>query len=105
MSADGTGNKWWGQENLKPEYHKAFADYITDVVKQYADVCGVKFDYLAAFNEPVEGWWYINKKKKSQEGCNFSVKSAEKVCSGLQRPNKMQLLSLSSADELLPWFR
>lgn len=79
LSGSVTGNARWGQDNLNPAYDEAFVDYLTEVVKHYQEQWGVQFDYIAPFNEPVEGWWNINKKKTAQEGCNFSVSSINRV--------------------------
>lgn len=73
-----TGNWNNGEDNLNPKYYEAFADYLTEVVLKYKE-WGLHFDTLAPFNEPCEGWWYIDRKKAAQEGCNFSTKSMNKV--------------------------
>lgn len=73
-----TGNWKNGQDNLNPKYYEAFADYLTEVVLKYKE-WGIQFDTLAPFNEPCEGWWYIDRNKPQQEGCNFSTKSMDKV--------------------------
>lgn len=76
-----TGNSKRGQDNLDPQHYDAFADYLTEVVRQYEVQWGIHFDYLAPFNEPVEGFWNIDRKKPAQEGCNFSVETINKVFS------------------------
>jgi O-glycosyl hydrolase len=73
-----TGNWRKSQDNLNPKYYEAFADYLTEVVLQYKK-WGLQFDTLAPFNEPCEGWWYIDRNKAAQEGCNFSARSMDKV--------------------------
>lgn len=74
------GNARWGQDNLNPDYDEAFVDYLTEVVKHYQECWDLHFNYIAPFNEPVEGWWNIDKKKKTaQEGCNFSASSIKRV--------------------------
>lgn len=85
ISKEFTNNDWllagnWnkGQDNLNPKYYEAFADYLTEVVLKYKE-WGLQFDTLAPFNEPSEGWWYIDRNKAQQEGCNFSTKSMDKV--------------------------
>lgn len=78
MSGSVTGNWNKGQDNLNPKYYEAFADYLTEVVLKYQE-WGLKFDTLAPFNEPCEGWWYIDRNKAQQEGCNFSTKSMDKL--------------------------
>lgn len=72
------GNWRKSQDNLNPKYYEAFADYLTEVVLQYKK-WGLQFDTLAPFNEPCEGWWYIDRNKAAQEGCNFSARSMDKV--------------------------
>lgn len=58
-----------GASNLKSNYYKAFADYLTDVVKHFKDEWGVTFRTLEPFNEPISDWW---KENGGQEGCHFS---------------------------------
>eukprot|EP00250_Pteridium_aquilinum_P010773 c19620_g1_i1 orf=33-1832(+) len=86
LSGSVTGNARWGQDNLNPDYDEAFVDYLTEVVKYYKELWGLQFDYVAPFNEPVEGWWNINRKKKTaQEGCNFSVSSIKRLIPKLKK--------------------
>lgn len=59
-----------GGNNLRDEYRGAFADYLTEVVKLYAERHGVVFRTLAPFNEPVSDWW---RRGNNQEGAHFSV--------------------------------
>lgn len=59
-----------GGNNLKDEYYGAFADYLTEVVKQYKERWGVTFRTLNPLNEPASDWW---KKGNIQEGNHFSV--------------------------------
>ncbi|KAG6551283.1 hypothetical protein Mapa_007210 [Marchantia paleacea] len=79
LSGSVTGNWKRGQDNLDPQHYDAFADYLTEVVRQYEKRWGIHFDYVAPFNEPVEGFWNINRKKPAQEGCNFSVETINKI--------------------------
>ncbi|KAH7302051.1 hypothetical protein KP509_23G054100 [Ceratopteris richardii] len=80
LSGSVTGNTRWGQDNLDPAYDVAFVDYLTEVVKHYQDQWNLHFESIAPFNEPVEGWWNINKEKTTaQEGCNFSISSMRRV--------------------------
>ncbi|CAM6128008.1 unnamed protein product [Calypogeia fissa] len=74
-----TGNWNKGHDNLKPEHFTTFADYLTEVVQRYEKHWGIHFDYLAPYNEPVEGFWNLDRKKAAQEGCNFSVSSINKL--------------------------
>ena len=59
-----------GGDNLRDAYRAAFADYLTEVVKFYAERHGVVFRTLAPFNEPVSNWW---RRGNNQEGAHFSV--------------------------------
>ncbi|KAH7302050.1 hypothetical protein KP509_23G054100 [Ceratopteris richardii] len=80
LSGSVTGNTRWGQDNLDPAYDVAFVDYLTEVVKHYQDQWNLHFESIAPFNEPVEGWWNINKEKTTaQEGCNFSISSMRRL--------------------------
>ncbi|KAL2645019.1 hypothetical protein R1flu_012606 [Riccia fluitans] len=79
ISGSVTGNFKRGQDNLDVQHYGAFADYLTEVVRHYKNEWNIHFDYLAPFNEPVEGFWNINRKKPAQEGCNFSVPAINKV--------------------------
>ena len=85
-----TGNWRKSQDNLNPKYYEAFADYLTEVVLQYKK-WGLQFDTLAPFNEPCEGWWYIDRNKAAQEGCNFSARSMDKV--GAKRKGFLPIFS------------
>ncbi|KAL3695158.1 hypothetical protein R1sor_008809 [Riccia sorocarpa] len=79
LSGSVTGNYKRGQDNLDVQHYEAFADYLTEVVLHYKNEWNVNFDYLAPFNEPVEGFWNINRKKPAQEGCNFSIAAINKI--------------------------
>ena len=59
-----------GGNNLRDEYRAAFADYLTEVVKFYAEKHGVVFRTLAPFNEPLSNWW---RRGNNQEGAHFSI--------------------------------
>lgn len=69
------GNKDPNMDNLKPEYYKAFAEYLVNVCKHYKDKYGIEFKTLEPFNEPVTDYWYAN---GSQEGCHFSMEEQVK---------------------------
>ena len=68
------GNVNANDDNLKPEYYEAFAQYLVDVCKHYKDTYGIEFKTLEPFNEPVTPYWGAN---GGQEGCHFST--AEQV--------------------------
>lgn len=67
-----TGHFDGGQENLKPEYFDAFADYLTEVVKHFHDHWNITFKTLEPFNEPHHTWWQAY---NNQEGTYFTVES------------------------------
>ncbi|MGM9675745.1 MAG: glycoside hydrolase [Bacteroidaceae bacterium] len=64
------GNVNANDDNLKPEYYEAFAQYLVDVCKHYKDIYGIEFKTLEPFNEPVTPYWGAN---GGQEGCHFST--------------------------------
>ncbi len=68
ISGSVTGSKISHEDNLSPQYYKAFADYLTEVVKHFHDDWGITFQTLEPFNEPTGDWRFGN----SQEGCNFA---------------------------------
>ena len=75
------GHKDPNKDNLKPEYYKAFAEYLVNVCKHYKDKYGIEFKTLEPFNEPVTNYWYAN---GSQEGCHFSMEEQVKFIKILQ---------------------
>jgi O-glycosyl hydrolase len=60
-----------GSNNLKADSYDAFADYLTEVVKQYRDAFGITFRTLEPLNEPNATWWVANM-TGGQEGCHFA---------------------------------
>ena len=70
ISGSTTGNKN-GMNNLDPANYEAFAEYLTDVVAEYArnPAWNITFDYLDPVNEPENGAWMVG---GTQEGCDFS---------------------------------
>ena len=58
------------QGNVNSSEYQAYANYMTDVVKAYDDLWGIRFRTLCPVNEPVEGWWVIG---DNQEGANFGA--------------------------------
>ncbi|KAJ7518294.1 hypothetical protein O6H91_21G062300 [Diphasiastrum complanatum] len=93
ISGSVTGNIGWGKDNLHPNYYDAFVDYLTTIVKHFEEAWGIHFDTINPFNEPVEGWWNIDRRKKSQEGCNFSIPTISKVLLSLQKSLDEQNIS------------
>jgi len=63
-------------DNLKPEYHEAFCDYLIDVCLHYKEHYGIEFKTLEPFNESTSGYWgYLG----SQEGCHFEPETQMKI--------------------------
>jgi len=59
-----------GSNNLREDCYDDFADYLTEVVRDYKEKHGVIFRTLAPMNEPDADWW---KAMGNQEGCHFTV--------------------------------
>ena len=68
--AEGGGN------NLKDEYYDAFADYLTEVVRNYKERYGITFRTLNPLNEPSSNWWVLGNK---QEGAHFSLEKQMEI--------------------------
>ncbi len=64
-----------GEDNLKPEYYDAFAEYLTEVVQHFRDEYDLVFRTLAPFNEPELAWG--SPSHRGQEGCHFRVATQE----------------------------
>lgn len=88
-----------GGNNLKEEYYDAFADYLTEVVKEYKERYGVTFRTLNPLNEPASGWW---RKGNIQEGSHFSLDKQmeilQKVASSLKSKG-LTATGVSAPDE------
>ena len=65
-----------GSDNLRDDQYKAFADYLTEVVKFYKEKHNITFATLDPFNEPFSNWW---KQNNNQEGCRFSQANQQKM--------------------------
>ena len=72
ISGCSAGHQDGMKDNLKPEYHAMFCDYLIDVCKHYKEKYGVEFKTLEPFNESTSNYWYY---KGSQEGCHFDVET------------------------------
>jgi O-glycosyl hydrolase len=59
----GTG----GVENIKTAYYDDYADYLTEVVKNYKTLYNIQFRTLAPLNEPEQAWAALT--TNGQEGC------------------------------------
>lgn len=75
-SKDFTGANEPFQENLPPQNHEAFADYLTEVVRVYKKKYGLIFNTLEPFNEPLGSDWV---KGNKQEGCFFDIPSIDVI--------------------------
>ncbi len=96
------GNTDANADNLKPEYYRAFAEYLVNVCKHYKEQYGIEFKTLEPFNEPVTDYWYAN---GSQEGCHFSMEEQVKFVRILHPILKASGLKtvLSCSDETNTW--
>jgi O-glycosyl hydrolase len=68
--------------NLKEEYYEAFANYLTEVIKQASEQWGIVFQTLNPLNEPIARWW---KEGNRQEGCHFDHKQQSLIIHEVQR--------------------
>ena len=66
-SGSASGNHG-GTDNLKPEFDRAFADYLAEVVRHFRDTWKINFRDLSPLNEPSADWWKFG---NHQEGCHF----------------------------------
>lgn len=62
--------------NLRDDMYGAFADYLTEVVREYRDRHGVVFDTLTPLNEPCAEWWTQG---NNQEGCRFTADKQQRI--------------------------
>ncbi|CAI7749382.1 unnamed protein product [Closterium sp. NIES-54] len=76
FTGDVAGSRRKKRTNLRREYERAFADYLTTVVAEYATRWGVTFDALEPFNEALEGFWLAG---KEHEGCSFKAPEMSRV--------------------------
>ena len=76
ISGCAAGHKDAMKDNLKPEYHAMFCDYLIDVCKHYKEKYGVEFKTLEPFNESTSNYWYY---EGSQEGCHFDAETQVKL--------------------------
>lgn len=56
-----------GAENIKTGYYDDYADYLTEVVKNYNTLYNIQFRTLAPLNEPEQAW--TANTTNGQEGC------------------------------------
>ncbi|MDD6766130.1 MAG: glycoside hydrolase [bacterium] len=86
------------KDNLKPEYHEAFCDYLVEVCKHYKQAYQLEFKTLEPFNESYSNYWYA---EGSQEGCHFEPATQIQILRMLQPKLKASGLKtvLSASDE------
>ncbi|WP_202078998.1 glycoside hydrolase [Caldalkalibacillus salinus] len=75
MTYTGTSSGNGREDNLRPEYAEAFAEYLTEVVKHYDEHWDVTFRTLNPFNEPSHYW----QERGRQEGAHFDVATQEQI--------------------------
>jgi O-glycosyl hydrolase len=68
-SVTGNSEQRPAENNLCEDMYDVFADYLTEVVRNYRDRYGVTFDTLTPLNEPTAAWWTFG---NNQEGCHFT---------------------------------
>lgn len=92
------GNADAAKDNLRPDCHEAFVDYLVDVCKHYKDAYGITFHSLEPFNESLSNYWPQN---GSQEGCHFDVATQVAVVKLLSKKLASSGLStiISASDE------
>lgn len=106
-AGDVAGNWNGSQTNLKSDSFEAFADYLADVVQQYATdpEWNIQFESVEPVNEPTEGWWRAG---RAQEGCYFSVDDMARlyplVSAALQKRGlSTGIVGTNSWAENAPW--
>lgn len=77
-----TGAKHGGDDNLRPEFEPAFADYMAIVMSNLTLLDSVKFDTVTPMNEPAAKWWELGHR---QEGAHMSVAQQQRLIN-LLRP-------------------
>lgn len=106
-AGDVAGNWNSSLTNLKSDSFEAFADYLADVVQQYATdpEWDIQFETLEPVNEPTEGFWSAG---NAQEGCGFSVPDMARlyplVAAALQKRGlSTSLVGVNSWAQNAPW--
>jgi O-glycosyl hydrolase len=69
-----------GGDNLNPAYYGAFADYLSQVVQQFASTWGITFQTVEPLNEPNASWWNFGGR---QEGSHFDRSSQDAIVQDL----------------------
>ena len=64
-------------DNLRPEFHDAFIQYMVTVVKHFRDHFGLNFRTVDPFNESTSTWW---QRGGAQEGCHFGTRKQSPAC-------------------------
>jgi O-glycosyl hydrolase len=56
-----------GKENLRPDTHAAFAEWLVKIAGKFRQEYGISFQTIEPFNEPSAWWW--KGESSNQEGC------------------------------------
>lgn len=86
-------------DNLQTGSYEEFADYLAEVVKQFHEEWGIRFDSLSPVNEPGTAYWHAYGR---QEGSHWSVASQGQIILALQRSLQAKGLNdvrISAMDE------
>lgn len=103
-----TGGQDPNQDNLKPEFEQAFAEYLVAAMVEVERRDGVSFDTISAMNEPLSPWWKFGNR---QEGCHMSPEQQTRVMEHVaqalaKRDMKMDLIApetWSTANAIHAW--
>ncbi len=70
VSGCSSGNANAAKDNLRKDSYRAFAVYLSDVMKHFEDEGEISFESISPMNEPATNYWSAFSPK--QEGCHFS---------------------------------
>ena len=85
LACPSTAGADYGQNNLLPEQEAAFAEYVAELLNQFAAAYQIRFHSLSLFNEPSSMWWQSD---NDQEGCHYSVAQQERLLCLMQQKIK-----------------
>ncbi len=71
-----TGSTNGAQNNLRPDYEAAFAEYLVTVVRELTARDSIHFNFLTPMNEPGADWWKYGGR---QEGAHMSPDQQERL--------------------------
>lgn len=77
-----SGSDDGSSDNLQSWNYQQHAVYLATVAKYAADNWNIRFQSVAAFNEPSANWW--NGKSGTQEGCHFEASTQATVIGHLR---------------------